>query len=421
MRKLIALAFLGLLLYGAYELFLFKPSVEGHESLAALPRKKEVTLRVRNPDRAQKLRVVLLQDGKEFVLFEGKPAEEVKVKVEPKKLGLKEGKAEAVIELTRLFVLKDRVSVESVVDYTPPRVTLLFYPYAVINGGSGAVKVSVSEPSRLELRVVDRVFPFYALNERVFFSLFAVPLELDELSVKVVAVDGVGNASVLSVPVKLKKRRYPVYYIDLKKRKQKLLVKLSTLLGEEVTEENFLEAFKKVNEEMRRENEAFLSELGRRSEPRLYWKGRFLQMRNSKVISVFGEKRVYTYGGKYVSESYHWGYDLASVKNAPVEAANDGKVVFTGFLGIYGNTVVLDHGYGLTSVYAHLSDFKVKKGDEVKKGQIIGFTDETGLAFGDHLHFGVMVHGYPVNPIEWWDGRWIKNAILPALQAKEER
>jgi len=419
MRKL-KLSFL-LLLVGVavYFLFLGKPKLEGVESFRLLPLQKEVELRLKNHEKAQRVKVYFLQGDKEFVLYEGPPQETLKLKVNPKKLGLKEGKAKTVVEVKRLFVFRDEYETESLVDYTPPRLLLLFSPYAVMNGGSGAVKVSVSEEAKLSLFVRDREFPFYRLGGLTFFSLFAVPVDFKRGdAIKVVAVDAVGNRTELSVPAKLKRRRYPVYRIELKGREDKLVVKLSSLLGEQVSRENFVEAFKKVNEDMRRENEKTLSEVGKRSEKALLWKGRFLQMRKSKVISVFGEKRIYTYGGKKVSESYHWGYDLASVKHAPVEAANDGKVVFTGFVGIYGNVVVIDHGYGLMSLYAHLADFKVKKGDAVKKGQVIGYTDETGLAFGDHLHYGMMVHGVPVNPIEWWDGRWIKNAILPALQER---
>ncbi|NPB07467.1 MAG: M23 family metallopeptidase [Aquificae bacterium] len=419
MKKVWFLA--GLLAVGAflYLFYLGKPRLAGLESFNLLPLQKEVELHLQNYDKAQRVKVYLLQGEKEFPLYEGPPQERLRLKVNPKKLGLKEGKAKAVVEVRRLFLVRDRYETESLVDYTPPRLLLLFSPYAVMNGGSGAVKVSLSEEAKLSLFVRDWEFPFYRLGGLNFFSLFAVPVDFKRGdAIRVVAVDAVGNRTELSVPVKVKRKRYPVYRIELKGREDKLVVKLSSLLGEQVSRENFVEAFKKVNEEMRRENEETLARIGKRSEKALLWKGRFLQMKKSKVISVFGEKRIYTYGGKKVSESYHWGYDLASVKHAPVEAANDGKVVFTGFIGIYGNVVVIDHGFGLMSLYAHLADFKVKKGDAVKKGQVIGYTDETGLAFGDHLHYGMMVHGIPVNPIEWWDGRWIKNAILPALQGR---
>jgi murein DD-endopeptidase MepM/ murein hydrolase activator NlpD len=102
-------------------------------------------------------------------------------------------------------------------------------------------------------------------------------------------------------------------------------------------------------------------------------------------------------------------------KHIPVVAANDGKVIYAGDLGIYGNCVVLDHGYGLQSIYAHLSQIGVTSGDLVKKHQPIGNSGATGLAGGDHLHYSMQVDGVQVNPIEWWDGKWIRDRILSKL------
>ena len=85
-------------------------------------------------------------------------------------------------------------------------------------------------------------------------------------------------------------------------------------------------------------------------------------------------------------------------------------------LGIYGNCVVIDHGFGLQTIYGHLSEFLVKKGDMVKKGQIIGKTGSTGLAGGDHLHFTMQVDGVQVNAVEWWDPHWVKDRILSKME-----
>ncbi|MCP4215581.1 MAG: M23 family metallopeptidase, partial [bacterium] len=102
--------------------------------------------------------------------------------------------------------------------------------------------------------------------------------------------------------------------------------------------------------------------------------------------------------------------------HAPVPAANKGKVVFSGIIGIFGKTVMIDHGFGLFSTYSHLSAFDVKPGQIVSKGEIIGKTGITGLAGGDHLHFGMMVHDTFVNPVEWWDAGWIKNNITDKIK-----
>jgi murein DD-endopeptidase MepM/ murein hydrolase activator NlpD len=91
-------------------------------------------------------------------------------------------------------------------------------------------------------------------------------------------------------------------------------------------------------------------------------------------------------------------------------------VVFGGNLGIYGETVMIDHGLGLFSMYSHLSHIAVKPGDRVSKGDNIGRTGSTGLAGGDHLHFSMLVNGTFVNPVEWWDEKWIENNVMSKIE-----
>ena len=85
------------------------------------------------------------------------------------------------------------------------------------------------------------------------------------------------------------------------------------------------------------------------------------------------------------------------------------------FFGIYGNTIAIDHGYGLISLYGHLSAFSVKEGDRVQRGQTIAQSGETGLAGGDHLHFSMILQGTQVDAREWWDPHWIHDRIQAKL------
>ena len=132
-------------------------------------------------------------------------------------------------------------------------------------------------------------------------------------------------------------------------------------------------------------------------------------------MSSFADRRTYYYGGREVDRQTHLGFDLASVSHADVPASNGGLVVLAGYFGIYGNTVVVDHGYGLMSLYAHLSSIDVAKGDRVERGTRLGQSGATGLAGGDHLHFSFLLHGVPVRPIEWWDGHWIEDRLKRKL------
>ena len=130
------------------------------------------------------------------------------------------------------------------------------------------------------------------------------------------------------------------------------------------------------------------------------------------------DERTYIYNKEPIDTAYHVGYDLSVTKHYPAEAANSGAVAFTGDLGIYGNTVILDHGLGLFTLYSHLSSIDVKAGDKVEARQAIGRTGETGLAAGDHLHYGVYLHGVAVLPVEWWDAKWINDNIQPKLDGR---
>ena len=151
------------------------------------------------------------------------------------------------------------------------------------------------------------------------------------------------------------------------------------------------------------------------------WKGKFLRLPGSVRKAAFGDRRIYKYKGKEIGRAVHLGVDLASVKKSRVSAANTGIVLAAENIGIFGNSVILDHGFGLCTLYSHLSSFSIKKGDKVKKGDIIGRTGTTGLAGGDHLHFGVFVNNVFVNPLEWWDKSWIDNNIISKIDRVREQ
>lgn len=178
---------------------------------------------------------------------------------------------------------------------------------------------------------------------------------------------------------------------------------------------DLVQRFVYINSTMRKANNKTLADLRFQTEPKFLWTGAFLPMVDSTVEARFADQRTYTWQGKTVDQQVHLGFDLAKVAHSPIPASNDGRVVWAENLGIYGNCVVIDHGFGLQSIYGHLSEFLVKKGDMVKKGQIIGKTGSTGLAGGDHLHFTMQIDGVQVNSVEWWDPHWVKDRVLSQM------
>jgi len=177
-----------------------------------------------------------------------------------------------------------------------------------------------------------------------------------------------------------------------------------------------VQLYVKVNRDLRKENLAKLQEFSKKTAPRMLWEGTFLRLPNAAPRAGFGDGRTYLYRNQKIDEETHLGVDLASLENALVPAANSGRVIYTGFFGIYGNAVIIDHGWGLQSIYSHLSQISAKEGDEVRRGDVIGNTGATGLAAGDHLHFGMILGGIETQPIEWWDPHWIKDNITDKFQ-----
>jgi murein DD-endopeptidase MepM/ murein hydrolase activator NlpD len=179
---------------------------------------------------------------------------------------------------------------------------------------------------------------------------------------------------------------------------------------------DLLPAFLKINNDLRRMNAEKIAALEQKTAPQMLWKGAFLPLAGSQVEASFADFRTYIYGGKDVDRQVHLGFDLARVANSPISAANDGRVLYARDLGIYGNCVILDHGMGVQSLYGHMSSFQLQEGQDVRKGQTIGLTGQTGLAGGDHLHFSMLVNGQFVNATEWWDPHWIEDRVMRKLK-----
>jgi murein DD-endopeptidase MepM/ murein hydrolase activator NlpD len=230
-----------------------------------------------------------------------------------------------------------------------------------------------------------------------------------------VATDKAGNTREMRLAYELKDVRYKKSTLAISD--SFLQNKVAPLLTDAAARQGApKDVFIAVNRTMRKDNEDRIAAITGKATPTKLWDGAFVQLSNSKVEANFADQRTYTYNGEQIDTAYHLGYDLSVTKNYPVEAANSGTVAFTGDLGIYGNTVIIDHGLGLFTLYGHLSAIDVKEGETVGKRQILGKTGETGLAAGDHLHFGVYLDGVAVLPVEWWDQKWINDNVVPKLE-----
>lgn len=302
-------------------------------------------------------------------------------------------------------------------DGTPPTVTVVSTAHNIIRGGAALVAYTVSkEVEKSGVFAGGLFYPGYRQKGDSYACLFPFPydMEPERFVPQVIAVDRAGNERQAGINYHLLVKPFSTDTVNLSDAAvEKIAAEFRNRFPQAKTP---LEVYLKSNGELRAVNLKALAEYSRQTSPVPLWEGNFIRMPNAAPLGGFAQTRIYLYHGEKVDQQTHLGFDLASVAHAPVPAANRGKVVFAGDLGIYGQCVIIDHGLGLQTLYGHLSRIAVKAGESVAKGQIIGNTGATGMALGDHLHFGVTVAGEEVNPVEWWDPSWVKNNVTSKLE-----
>lgn len=356
------------------------------------------------------------------------PEKTIAVALSSKLAGIKEGPAVLKVSardgsLWNFFRGNETVFEKNItIDTTPPTLELIADDRYINFGGVGAIVYKPSADTVTSgVRIGGYFFPGYQgqIKGRPdhFIALFAHPYNVPvDAKAMLVATDKAGNTREMPLVYELKNVKYKKSTIALS---DSFLQKITPLLSDVASRQGTpKEIFVRINKGLRKVNEERIAAITSKSTPSIIWKGAFSQLSNSKVEANFADERTYTYNGDPVDIAYHLGYDLSVTKHYPVEAANNGTVAFAGDLGIYGNAVILDHGLGLFTLYGHMSSIDVKVGDSVTQRQPLGKTGETGLAGGDHLHFGVYLNGVAVLPVEWWDAKWINDNITPKLEGQ---
>ncbi len=444
---LISLACLLVVLSASWILFIYleneNPSVKTEmASLSmAIGSSKNLLISVSDEKRGlRKILIALIKDGKESVLLDkeypsggffggGKVnRDSITISVEPKKLGLADGKA--VLRMVAWDYSWQRwwngnittVEKEVLIDTKRPDVSVLSGIQNLNQGGSGIVLYNLSEPcENTGVYAGGNFFPGYSgyFNDKnIYMSFFALEQNKGPgTEIFVEAVDDAGNSTRRGFQVFVKAQIFKKDSINISDAFLNSKMPEFNVEIQQDSKTPQVDKFLKVNRDLRADNYRKITELVKNTEKTLLWGGVFVSFPNAKNMAGFADHRVYNYQGKYIDSQIHLGVDLASVANAPVPAANRGKIVFTGDLGIYGKTVLVDHGFGLFSVYSHLNSFDVKEGDIIEKGGVVGRSGSTGLAAGDHLHFSMLVNNIFVNPLEWWDASWIANNITGKIQA----
>jgi murein DD-endopeptidase MepM/ murein hydrolase activator NlpD len=381
-----------------------------------------ISVHVRDPRGVRKVTAIVEQNGAQYNVWElaqpSKAAESTLsfvagVKTTPQ---LKDGKAKLIITATSNDLLGKTAQIESDVTVVtqPPTVSVDSDQHYLYLGMADLATFNVAGGwTEAGVRVGDQRYRAWPTpgGKPGFFSLFAFAWNMPLNTVPVVyASNGAGNDVTSPIAFQFPKKEQPKYTThDLQITDafiQKVVGELDPNgTGDPVTR------FVKINNEMRKSNNKTLSDLRLKTADHFLWSQPFQRQPHSQAEATFADIRNYIYQGKKIDQQVHLGYDLAVTQHVGVEASNDGRVVWAAPLGIYGNCVVVDHGYGLQTIYGHMSQIDVHEGDMVKRGQVMGKSGMTGMAGGDHIHFAMQLDGVQIDPKEWWDPHWIQDHV----------
>ncbi len=347
---------------------------------------------------------------------------------------LVQGNAQIVVTASRpvLFGYRRVTSTASravTVDLTPPIINVVSVGHYINQGGSEMVIYHVSPANVASgVQVGSDEYPGYPASGahivtqdpglRVAF--FALLWNQDPSApISLYARDEAGNEAHATFDYRVFPKTFRKRNIDIDNDFLQKVVPsiLENNPGFKVADpSNLLAAFLRINGELRREDNVEIAAYARDTSPTMLWQGPFVQLADSAVEAQFADQRTYFHDGAVIDHEVHLGFDLASTANAPVYAANSGRVVHAGWLDLYGNCVIIDHGMGVQSLYGHMASIEVKVGERVNKGTEIGREGHTGLTVGNHVHFGMLVNGHPVTPIDWWSSKWIHDRIERKLE-----
>jgi murein DD-endopeptidase MepM/ murein hydrolase activator NlpD len=403
------------------------PVVETSSSVTTLGQATPVSVHVQNPHGIRNVAAFIEQNGTRYRVGESlRPSAPTDttwnftagIQANPQ---LKDGKAMLIVEATSSDLLHKtgRWEREVTVVTQPPSVTADSEQHYLYLGMADLATLTVSGSwTEAGVRVGDQRFRAWPMpgGKPGMFSLYAFAWNMPAGTAPVAfAANGAGNEATSPLVVQFPKKEQPKYTTHELQISDAFLQKVVKELDANGSGDP-VARFVKINSEMRRANNQTLSDLRLKTADHFLWSQPFIRQSRAKAEATFADLRNYIYHGTKIDQQVHLGYDLAVTQHVGVEASNDGNVVYAAPLGIYGNCIVVDHGYGLQTIYGHLSQINVHEGDAVKQGQVMGLSGQTGMAGGDHIHFAMQLDGVQIDPKEWWDSHWIKDHIAKRVE-----
>jgi len=407
-----------------------KPTVESKTNIY-WNLKSKIKIKI-NDDTGIKYYKITFKDGSKNIVLTQKVMstieKEIVLDIEPPKLDIFYKGQNTVLEIEVVdnskwnFLEGNKIikNIDVKIDTKKPIANVISNSRYIQRGGSGVVIVKVKDDNLKNAYISFndqkkfQLIPFY--KEDYYIALIAWPMNIPTFEkINLIVDDMADNKTISKVPFYIQKKKFKTDNIKLSKN---FIQNISVNVLEQSFEpipNDIKDIFVYSNTVLRAKNIKTIEEAVKKNSSfdrvDSFNINAFKRLRGSKTVAQYGEKRHYYLDGKEINEAWHLGIDWASVKKAPIRSSNDGIVIFKNYLGLYGNSIIIDHGMGLSTLYAHTSSQNVDFGESISKNQKIANTGSTGAVFGDHLHFGVLVQGVEVNPIEWMDKNWIKVRI----------
>lgn len=351
--------------------------------------------------------------------------------INPKELGFREGNVELqVLAFDKaLWNNGSRLSKIIEVNFLKPQLSVLTPQQNGVLGGSELVfyKVSGKTPDTQGVVGQGSLYPGFKADgwsdvfkghNSVYVAFYPIPASFKDESdsMHIVARDNLGNSANAPFNYRIRARTWSSFRASFSEEQaSKLKEYLLTYAQREKVgirpTGNLVNDFKALLKLLAVSDEGFLSAALAESEPSRLWREAFSPPVPSAPNNSEGDQRIVMVGTQEVLRGAAAGVRFPVSRRTSVTAANNGKVVFIGELGLLGNTIVIDHGFGLSTVYGHLSEVRVQRGTMVEKGSAIGTTGATGLAQSEEVYFETRLHGVPVSPNEWWDQTWVTDHI----------
>jgi len=334
---------------------------------------------------------------------------------------LRDGKARLIVEATSndMRGKSARIERDVTVVSQPPTVSADSDQHYLYLGMADLATLNVSGSyTNAGVRVGEQNFRAWPMpgGKDGMFALYAFAWNMPTGTVPVVfAANGAGNDVTTPLTVQFPKKEQPHYTVHDLQVSDTFMQKVVGELDPNGSDDP-VARFVKINSEMRKANNKTLADLQYKTADHWLFSQPFARQSNAANEATFADQRNYIYHGQKIDQQVHLGYDLAVTQHVGVEASNDGKIVYAAPLGIYGNCIVVDHGYGLQTIYGHLSRIDVHEGDMVKRSQVMGLSGMTGMAGGDHVHFAMQLDGVQIDPKEWWDPHWIQDHIARRVE-----